>query len=215
MIFLMAHAHKCVCLCSEGENSEENKNDSATERNFPFVNQVTKEKLRPLPYFCKKIENCILGNLYPRSNDWQIKWLRSHKTSPDLSPSPNSKIKAPGNFQETLQIEVGAVKTASAEQLREGPHDFTRTGCEWLRSGWRSTEEEEAQCWCCQSPSAPPVQVGQRYPKYLLGLNSRFIHSDWFRENCWRNDICQNRWKTWIWSISLLLCWKRNSFPCY
>lgn len=50
----------CVCLCSEGETSEENKNDSTTERNFPFVNQVTKEKLRPLPYFCKKIENCIL-----------------------------------------------------------------------------------------------------------------------------------------------------------
>lgn len=178
MIFLKTDAHKYVCLCSEGETSEENKNDSTTERNFPFVNKVTKEKLRLLPYFCKKIENCVLGNLYPWSNDRQIKWLRSRKTRPDLSPCPNSKIRAPGKFQETLQIEVGAVKMARAQQLREGPQDFTGTGCEWLRSGWRNTEEEEAQCWCCQSPSAPPVQVGQRYPKYLPGLNSRFIHSD-------------------------------------
>lgn len=176
MIFLMTHAHKCVCLCSEGETPEEN--DSTTERNLPFVNKVTKEKLRSLPCFCKKTEICVLGNLYPWSNDRQIKWLRSRKTRPDLSPSPNSKIRAPGNFQETLQIEVGAVKMASAQQLREGLQDFTRTGCEWLRSGWRSREEEEAQCWCCQSPSAPPVQVGQRHPKYLLGSNSRFIHSD-------------------------------------
>lgn len=129
MIFLMTHAHRCVCLRSEGETPEEN--DSITERNFPFVNQVTKEKLRqlrPLPYFCKKIENCALGNLYPWSNDRQIKWLRSRKTSPDLSPSPNSKMRAPGNFQETLQIEAGAVKMASAQQLREGPQDFTRQG---------------------------------------------------------------------------------------
>lgn len=137
MIFLMTHAHKCLCLCSEGETPEENKNDSTTERNFPFVNQ-TEERLRLLPCFCKKIENCALGNLYPWSNDRQIKWLRSHKTSPDLSPSPNSKMRAPGNFQETLQIEVGAVKMAGAQQLREGPQDFTRTGYDWLRSGWRA-----------------------------------------------------------------------------
>lgn len=65
MIFLKTDAHKYVCLCSEGETSEENKNDSTTERNFPFVNKVTKEKLRLLPYFCKKNENCVLGNLYP------------------------------------------------------------------------------------------------------------------------------------------------------
>lgn len=76
------------------------------------------------------------------------------------------------------QIEVGALQMTSAQQLREGPQNFTWAGWEWLRSGWRSTEEEEARCWCCQIPSAPPVQVGQRYPKYLLGSNSRFIHSD-------------------------------------
>lgn len=111
-----------------------------------------------------------------------------------FSLPPTVRLDILGDFRETLQIEVEAVKITSAQQLREGPQDFTRAGYKRLRPGWRSTEEEEGQHWCCQVPGALPVQVGPAAKwawvrlgktedggirhKYLLGSNSRFIHSD-------------------------------------
>lgn len=106
---------------------------------------------------------------------------------------PTVRLDTLGDFWETSEIEVEAVKTASAQQLREAPQDFTRAGYVGLRPGWRSMEKE-GQHWCCQVLSTLPVQVGpaakwvwvwpgetedgEIRPRYLLGSNSTFIHSD-------------------------------------
>lgn len=152
--------HTCVCLHTEGERPEENKNESTTDSNFSFVNQRNKSKLRPLPFFViKKVENYILGNLYPWSNDRQIKWLRSHKTSPDLSLPPTVRLDTLGDFRETSQIEVGAVKIASAQKLREGPQDFTRAVC--MAQAWlKERRERRGAALALSRPGRSPSTGG-------------------------------------------------------
>lgn len=148
MFLMTTCTHTCVCLCTEGERPEEN--ESTTDSNFFFVNQRNKRKLRPLPLFVRNLRITFLVTythevMTDKLNGW------GHTRPVQTFPLPPTvRLDTPGDFQETLQIQVEAVKISSAQQLREGPQDFTRAGYDQLRPGWRSTEKEEGQHWCCQ-----------------------------------------------------------------
>lgn len=181
-----------------------------------------------MPFFARKLRITFLVTythavMTDKLNCWGH--IRSVQTFP---LPPTVRLDTLGDFQETLQIEVEAVKIASPHQLREGPQDFSSAGYEWLGPAWRSVGKEEGQHWCWQvlalSPSRwdlLPNRLGSGWGKrtreglgiriflYLISNVSILIR---LSNNCQKNYICQSRWETWILSFSLFLLWLKQKF---